>query len=67
MSRLIIVVMALVVLGAVLAGALSLLRRAADAQGGALSQSRPGGALMRKVSFLILLSLIVYVSLWGGV
>ncbi|WOI55610.1 hypothetical protein [Palleronia sp. LCG004] len=66
MARLVLVAAIVLALWALIVGAESLWRRIASRTGTFAQRSEPGDALMRKTSFLILVALIFYVSLWGG-
>ncbi|MBJ3761151.1 hypothetical protein ILP92_00105 [Maribius pontilimi] len=46
--------------------AIGLVQRAARSARSEIALAQPGGALMQKTSFLLLVALIVYVALWGG-
>ncbi len=66
MSRLVLVAAILLALWAVITGGISVLRRLAARTGPALPHSGSKGAMMQKTSFIILVAVIFYVSLWGG-
>lgn len=66
MGRLFLLAGILLAAGAVLMAAIGLVQRAARSARSEIALAQPGGALMQKTSFLLLVALIVYVALWGG-
>lgn len=66
MARLVLIAVILMGVAGVIAAILSLADRTTRMAGRQTAIARPKGALMQKTSYLLLVALMLYVSLWGG-
>ncbi|WP_226779374.1 hypothetical protein [Oceaniglobus trochenteri] len=66
MARLFIVLLFVAILAAMAIGVISAIGRAADAGRTRLAQAEMGNGAMQRISFVLLVALIFYVSIWGA-
>lgn len=66
MSRLILLLVVLACVACVGYAALVIVRGVAEAGRAQVADAQPKGRIMRQLSFVLLVALILYVSVWGG-
>ena len=66
MARLMIVLLFLAILAGLAIGAASAVQRGLRAGRDRVAQAEMGNTTMQKLSFVLLVALIFYVSIWGG-